>query len=1020
MFLSHFSISDSRRLESNLLMVTRILILIVFFSFQVNGIGTDVKAATPDSSIPSKVLDKNSGEILKQPSPEHSDQTVGMFNMIVDEDPLPEYTLTVISDHGTVTKDPDQATYTQGTTVELTATPAAGWDFESWSGGATGSNNPVTITMDGNKIVTANYILHEYILEIAIDGSGTVAKNPDQETYHLGDQVQLTATPAEEWNFIVWVGDVFGSDNPITLTIDENPSVTAYFTQNEYLLTVEIVGNGTVSRNPNQGNFHKGDEVTLTANPANGWTFAGWSGDLTGSENPATITIEGETNITATFTQNEYNLDVTIVGNGSVTKNPDKTTYHYGDVVTLTALANTGWHFVDYSGDLTSTSNIENITINGNKAVTATFEENPPNCYALTLNHTGQGSNPVASPTNSENCTAGLYVAGEAISLSGATPSAGWHVSGWTGTDNNASTASTNTFTMPANAHTASVIYEKDTVTLTVNITGSGTVSQNPEGPYLYGDVVELTANPAVGWHFENWSGDTTGTTNPKSITLNGSKIVTAVFVENPPECYSLTLSHTGEGSNPQANPTNSDECPTGSYVAGANIILFGAEPSNGWHISSWTGTNNNASTDATNFVTMPASNHEAGVNYERDSVTLTVNVSGNGSVSRDNNGPYLYGDVVQLTANPTSGWHFENWSGDMTGSENPKNITLNGNKTVTANFAENTPNCFALTLIHSGQGNNPVASPTNSTGCPSGQYVEGQAINLSGAAPSTGWHISGWTGTSNNSSTASTNSLTMPASNHSASVVYVRDTVTLTVNVSGSGSVNRDDNGPYEYGDVVQLTAVPATGWHFVNWTGDLTGSENPKSITLNGNRTVTAVFEEDAAPTCYTLTLSHSGQGSDPVASPTNSAACPADQYVEGEAINLSGAMPDTGWHINGWTGTSNNSSTASTNSLSMPASSHSASVIYVRDTVTLTVNISGSGSVSRDDNGPYEYGDVVELTANPGTGWHFVNWTDDLTGSENPKSITRWEQDRHSSLRGESTELLFFDPHPYRSGQ
>ncbi len=82
---------------------------------------------------------------------------------------------------------------------------------------------------------------------------------------------------------------MIGSDNPVTLTIDENPSVTAYFTQNEYLLTVEIVGNGMVSRNPNQGNFHKGDEVTLTANPASGWTFAGWSGDLTSSENPVTI-----------------------------------------------------------------------------------------------------------------------------------------------------------------------------------------------------------------------------------------------------------------------------------------------------------------------------------------------------------------------------------------------------------------------------------------------------------------------------------------------------------------------------------------------------------------------------------------------------------------------------------------------------------------------------------------------------------------------------------------------------------
>ncbi len=149
-----------------------------------------------------------------------------------------------------------------------------------------------------------------------------------------------------------------------------------------------------------------------------------------------------------------------------------------------------------------------------------------------------------------------------------------------------------------------------------MNINGSGSVSKNPDGAYLYGDVVELTANPAVGWHFENWTGDMTGTTNPKSITLNGSKTVTANFVENPPECYSLTRTHTGEGSDPIASPENSEGCPTGSYIEGENLILVGAEPATGWHITGWSGTNNNGSTDTFNFATMPAENHQVGVNY--------------------------------------------------------------------------------------------------------------------------------------------------------------------------------------------------------------------------------------------------------------------------------------------------------------------------------------------------------------------------------------------------------------------
>ncbi|MBI5840908.1 MAG: S-layer homology domain-containing protein [Chloroflexi bacterium] len=82
-----------------------------------------------------------------------------------------------------------------------------------------------------------------------------------------------------------------------------------------------------------------------------------------------------------------------------------------------------------------------------------------PTCYALTLSHTGQGSNPVASPTNSTDCAVGQYIAGATINLSGAIPNSGWQISGWTGTNNNASTLSTNTVTMPASTHTAGVTY---------------------------------------------------------------------------------------------------------------------------------------------------------------------------------------------------------------------------------------------------------------------------------------------------------------------------------------------------------------------------------------------------------------------------------------------------------------------------------------------------------------------------------------------------------------------------------
>ena len=55
---------------------------------------------------------------------------------------------------------------------------------------------------------------------------------------------------------------------------------------------------------------------------------------------------------------------------------------------------------------------------------------------------------------------------------------------------------------------------------------------------------------------------------------------------------------------------------------------------------------------------------------------------------------------------------------------------------------------------------------------------------------------------------------------------------------------MNVDNPGPYHLNDVVQLTAVADPGWGFSAWSGDLIGSENPKSITIEGEKAVSATF--------------------------------------------------------------------------------------------------------------------------------------------------------------------------------
>ncbi len=68
-----------------------------------------------------------------------------------------------------------------------------------------------------------------------------------------------------------------------------------------YTLTVNTSGSGSVNLDPPGGIYVDGTEVTLTPNAESGFVFSGWSGDLTGSTNPAVLTMDGDKNVTAIF-----------------------------------------------------------------------------------------------------------------------------------------------------------------------------------------------------------------------------------------------------------------------------------------------------------------------------------------------------------------------------------------------------------------------------------------------------------------------------------------------------------------------------------------------------------------------------------------------------------------------------------------------------------------------------------------------------------------------------------------------
>ena len=141
------------------------------------------------------------------------------------------YSLNITSPNGTVTKSPNASTYNSGTTVQLTATPLAGYTFSSWSGDASGITNPLTVTVNGNKNITANFTsnANNFTLNVtAINGS--VSRNPNQLTYLNGTNVVLTPASNPGYSFTSWSGDATGNANPLTVTMNGNKNVSANFT----------------------------------------------------------------------------------------------------------------------------------------------------------------------------------------------------------------------------------------------------------------------------------------------------------------------------------------------------------------------------------------------------------------------------------------------------------------------------------------------------------------------------------------------------------------------------------------------------------------------------------------------------------------------------------------------------------------------------------------------------------------------------------------------------------------------
>ncbi len=837
------------------------------------------------------------------------------------------YTLSISAANGAVTASPSQATYTHGEVVTLTATPSTGYGFSSWSGDASGTAASTTVTMDGNKSVTAAFTLNTYTLSIS-SANGTVARDPEQATYTHGQTVTLTAVPATGYSFSSWSGDLSGTVASATITMDGNKSVAAGFTINSYTLNTSGA-NGSITKNPDKGTYNHGETVTLQAVPAEGYNFVNWSVDLAGSANPATLVMDSNKTVAATFAANTYTLQTTAT-NGSVTRTPDRASYTHGETVTLTAVPATGYSFSSWSGDLSGTAASVTITMSSNKSVAAGFTIN-----SYTLNTSATNGSITKTPNQ------GTYTHGETVTLQ-AVPADGYNFVNWSG-DMTGATSPT-TLMMDSNK-SVTAIFAANTYTLQTNAT-NGSVTRTPDrASYTHGETVTLTAVPTTGYSFSSWSGDITGTAASVTITMNSNKSVAAGFTIN-----SYTLNTSAANGSITKNPNQ------GTYTHGETVTLH-AVPAEGYNFVNWSG-DLAGSTSPTTLVM--DSNKSVTATFAANTYTLQTNAT-NGSVTRTpDRASYTHGETVILTAVPATGYSFGSWSGDASGTTATVAITMNANKSVTAGFTAN-----AYTLSVSALNGTVTASPSQAT------YTHGQVVTLT-AAPSAGYGFSSWSGDA--SGTAASTTVTMD-SNKSVTAAFVLNTYTLNIS-SANGTVTKSPNqATYTHGQTVTVTAVPATGYSFSSWSGDLSGTVASATITMDGNKSVAAGF------TINSYTLNTSGANGSITKNPDKST------YNHGETVTLQ-AVPAEGYNFVNWSGDLTGSANPAT--LVMD-SNKTVAAAFATNTYTLQTNAT-NGSVTRTpDQASFAHGETVTLTAVPATGYSFSGWSGDASGSTATVAIT-----------------------------
>ena len=854
------------------------------------------------------------------------------------------YTSNNTSANGSFTINPEEAA--EGTPVTLTPTVdnhyhLTGWSLEDAQGGSldiTVNPNNNTFNMPASDVYVAmQTAIDQFTITVNAE-NGTVNDgngNPTTGgTYDYDTEISLTPVAANGYHFANWtVNGNEVSGQPLVFHVTADSTIVANFELNSYEVTATAnpTAGGTIT---GAGTYTHGAEATLIATVNEGYYFVGWTknGQTASTSTTYSFTVEGPDNYVANFDTLSYNITATAnpTAGGFVTGAGE---YKHFKTATLTATANEGYYFVDWTknGQTASTSTAYSFTVEGPDNYVANFDTISYNITAT------------ANPTTGGTVTgAGEYKHFKTVTLT-ATANEGYYFVGWTKNGQTASTSTTYSFTVegPDNyiANFDTISYN---ITATANPTAGGTVTG--AGEYKHFKTVTLTASANEGYYFVSWTkdGQTVSTSTAYTITVGGAENYVANF-----DTISYNIAAT---ANPAAGGSITG---AGSYKHFTTATLT-ATANTGYTFTNWTEGTTVVSSDATyEFTVTGERTLKANFTLNSYNITATANPAAGGTMSGA--GTYTHGQSVTLTANPATGYAFVNWTKD--------NVLVSSNATYTftaveageyvATFSQNS---YAVTVS---------ADPTNGgTVSGDGNYVHGQSATLNATA-NTGYTFTNWTKNGTVVSTNATYSFTVTGPvDYVAHFTLNSYTVSATAEPTNGGSVT--GTGTYNHGASATLTAIPATGYSFVNWTKN----GNPVSTDASYSFTVTeaATFVANFSQNSYMITAT-----ANPAAGGSVNGAGP---YTHGTTANLV-ATANPGYTFTNWTKNGTVVSTNANYSFTVTeAADYVANFSQNVYAISASANPAAGGTVTGAGN--YNYGATATLTANANEGYTFTNWT------------------------------------------